>query len=317
MGSAGEQGESSRSSSELRSDGGEVSEAKRASSELRSDGGEHAEGTETHHGGPTPADWPRGFGEATWWPVVTAAGVAGLYIGAALAVVARGAEPIGVGPLPAVAVAGGTGAFLAGLYGWTYHAFVRGFFERPAAGEALDLRWGMVLFLATDVMTFSAGFVYYFFVRTGAWPPGELPHLLSSLVLVNTALLVLSSVTLHFAHHAIREGERRRFLVLLAVTVLLGVVFVAGQLLEYYELLVVEGTAFDSVFGSAFFALTGLHGLHVALGVLLLGIVLVRAVAGQFTPERHTAVATASMYWHFVDVVWIFLVVTLYVGAVA
>ena len=279
--------------------------------------GKSGDGTETHHGEPAPRDWPRGFGEATWWPVVTAVGIAGLYLGIALVVISRGAEPIGVGPLPAVVVAGGTGVFLAGLYGWTYHGFVDHFRTRPATGEDLDLRWGMVLFLVTDVMTFSAGFVYYFFVRTGSWPPGELPHLLSSLVLVNTALLVASSVTLHYAHHALREGHRRRFLALFAVTVLLGVVFVGGQLLEYYELLVVEGAAYNDVFGSAFFALTGLHGLHVALGVLLLVLVLVRALAGQFSAERHTAVATASMYWHFVDAVWIFLVVTLYVGAVA
>ena len=278
--------------------------------------GETSEGDEQHHGGPVPEDWPRGFDEATWWPVVTAVGVAGLYLGAALVMISRGAESLFVGPLPPVVIVGGVGLFLAGLYGWTYHGFVGHYWNQPAEGEGLDLRWGMVTFLVTDVMTFGAGFVYYFFVRTGSWPPGELPHLLSSLVLVNTVLLVLSSVTLHFAHEAIREGHRRRFLVLLGVTVLLGVVFVGGQLLEYYELLVVEGTAFNDVFGSAFFALTGLHGLHVALGVVFLAIVFVRAVAGQFTADRHVAVATGSMYWHFVDVVWIFLVVTLYVGAV-
>ena len=279
--------------------------------------GETSDGTETHHGEPAPADWPRGFGEASVWPVVTAVGVAALYIGAALAVVSRGAEPIPVGPLPAVAVAGGTAVFLAGLYGWTYHGFVGAYWDRTPSDEGLDLRWGMVLFLVTDVMTFSAGFVYYFFVRTGPWPPGDLPHLLSSLVLVNTAILVLSSVTLHWAHGAIREGKRRRFLAGLTVTVLLGAVFVGGQLLEYYELLVQEGVAFNDVFGSAFFALTGLHGLHVTLGVVLLAIVLVRALRGQFSKERHTGVETVSMYWHFVDAVWIFLVVTLYVGAVA
>jgi cytochrome c oxidase subunit 3 len=266
---------------------------------------------------PAPDDWPRGFGEASVWPIVTGAGVAGLYLGVALAAVARGDEPIAVGPLPPVVIAAGAALFLAGLYGWTYHGFVGHYWRWAPAGEGLDLRWGMVLFLVTDVMTFSAGFVYYFFVRTGPWPPGELPPLLSSLLLVNTLILIASSVTLHFAHGAIREDHRGRFLALLAVTVLFGVVFVGGQVLEYYELLVVEGVDVDGVFGSAFFALTGLHGLHVALGVVLLGMVLVRGLAGQFSAERHTAVATASMYWHFVDIVWVFLVVTLYVGAVA
>ncbi|WP_114577682.1 heme-copper oxidase subunit III [Saliphagus sp. LR7] len=274
------------------------------------------ESSESDHHAPAPADWPRGFGEASWWPLATAVGAAGLYAGAALALLARGEDAI-VGPaLPSVLLVGGVGIFLASLYGWTYHGFVARYWK-GAAGDGLDLRWGMVLFLATDVMTFAAGFVYFFFVRTGPWPPGELPHLLSSLVAINTAVLVASSVTLHVAHESIRGGHRRRFLAFLGATVVLGVVFVGGQLLEYYELLVVEGAALTDVFGSAFFALTGLHGLHVALGVILLAIVLVRAGRGQFSAERHTAVATTSMYWHFVDAVWLFLVVTLYVGSVA
>ncbi|SFC07694.1 cytochrome c oxidase subunit 3 [Halobiforma haloterrestris] len=271
------------------------------------------------HDPPAPDDWPRGFGEASWWPVVTAVGIAGLYFGVALVLLARGEDPLVGRRLPPVVLVGGTAVFLAGLYGWTYHGFVRSYRERaePAVGDAVDLHWGMVLFLATDVMTFSAGFVYYFFVRTGSWPPGELPPLLSSLVLVNTAVLIASSVTLHVAHEGIRDGHRRRFLALLGLTVLLGLVFVGGQLLEYYELLVVEGTGVTDVFGSAFFALTGLHGLHVGLGVALLSIVFVRALAGQFSAERHTAVSTVSMYWHFVDLVWVILVATLYVGSVA
>ncbi|SFS88393.1 cytochrome c oxidase subunit 3 [Halostagnicola kamekurae] len=283
--------------------------------------GDRGEGTDDEHGHVPPAedDWPRGFGEASWWPLVTAVGIAGLYFGAAFLLLSRGAEPL-VGPaLGGVVLVGGVAIFLGGLYGWTYHGFVRTYWTRPSRPEAggVDLRWGMVLFLATDVMTFSAGFVYYFFIRTGPWPPGELPSLVSSIVLANTAILVASSVTLHVAHEAIREGNRRRFLGLLAVTVLLGLVFVGGQAFEYYELLVVDGIGVTDVFGSSFFALTGLHGLHVALGVILLGIVLVRAVTGQFSADRHTAVSTVSMYWHFVDLVWIILVVTLYVGSVA
>lgn len=273
--------------------------------------------SESDHHPPAPIDWPRGFGEASWWPLATAVGIAALYAGVALALLARGSDPI-VGPaLPSVLLVGGVAVFLASLYGWTYHGFVARYWKRSPSGEGLGLRWGMVLFLATDVMTFAAGFVYFFFVRTGTWPPGELPPLLSSLVAFNTAVLLASSVTLHAAHGAIREDNRPRFLALLAVTVLLGVVFVGGQLFEYYELIVVEGVAVTDVFGSAFFALTGLHGLHVGLGVVLLTIVLSRALRGQFSADRHTGVATTSMYWHFVDAVWVFLVVTLYVGSVA
>jgi cytochrome c oxidase subunit 3 len=173
-----------------------------------------------------------------------------------------------------------------------------------------------VLFLVSDVATFSAGFVYYAFVRVGTWPPSELPPLLGSLVLANTLLLVASSFTLHYAHEALVAGRRRRFLGALGVTTLLGVVFLAGQAAEYAEFVAEEGfTLASGAYASAFYGLTGLHGLHVALGVLLLAIALWRALGGQFDAERDTAVRTASLYWHFVDVVWLVLVVALYVGA--
>jgi cytochrome c oxidase subunit 3 len=172
----------------------------------------------------------------------------------------------------------------------------------------------MVLFLATDVATFGAGFAYYFVVRVGAWQTG-VPEVFGSLVVVNTVILVASSVTLHFAHSALHDGNQRRFRRLLGVTVALGMVFVAGQVVEYYEFVVEEGfTLTSGIFGSAFFGLTGLHGLHVTLGVVLLGIVFGRARRGQYAAERDTSVTTVSWYWHFVDAVWLFLVVAVYAG---
>lgn len=276
---------------------------------------EHEEG---HHL-PAVEDWPRGFGEASWWPFVTALGAAGIYVGAALYILAQGEKPIVNQMVWPVVFVGSIGAFLVGLYGWLYHAFVVHFWTRGANEESASaLRWGMIMFLGSEVATFGAGFTYYFFIRSGLWPPqgAELPPLVSSLVLANTALLVASSFTLHWAHHEIREGNRRNFLVGLAVTLLLGVVFLGGQVLEYYEFILGEGfTLTSGIFGSAFFGLTGLHGLHVTLGAVLLGIVFVRALAGQYSAERHVSVTTASMYWHFVDLVWIFLVVVVYVGA--
>jgi cytochrome c oxidase subunit 3 len=273
---------------------------------------------EGHHL-PAVEDWPRGFGEASWWPFVTALGAAGLYVGAALFIMARGSQPM-VGPMagPAVFV-GSVGLFLAGLYGWLYHAFVSHFWSRDHSekGES-KLRWGMIAFLGSEIATFGAVFTYYFYIRSGPWNPEQLglPDLVGSLVLANTALLVASSFTLHWAHVAIRNENRRDFVLGLAVTLLLGVVFIAGQVYEYYEFIVGEGfTLTSGIFASAFFGLTGLHGLHVTLGAVLLGIVFVRALAGQYSAERHTSVSTASMYWHFVDVVWVFLVVVLYVGA--
>jgi cytochrome c oxidase subunit 3 len=135
--------------------------------------------------------------------------------------------------------------------------------------------------------------------------------------MVNTIILIISSVTLHYAHVALRNGDRRRFLSLLGVTLLLGIIFLGGQALEYYEFIVHENfTIAEGAYASAFYGLTGLHGLHVSLGAVLLLIVFARAMMGQYSAERHTSVSTVSMYWHFVDVVWVFLVVVLYIGAI-
>ena len=279
-----------------------------------------ADDTAEEHGGhhlPAVEDWPRGFGEASWWPFITAAGGAGLYIGAALYLLGNGDASV-VPPLagPAVFV-GSVGLFLTGLFGWLYHAFVATFWQRGTdEHSANSLRFAMLLFLGTEIATFGAGFIYFFFIRVGGWSSVELPHLLSSLVLVNTILLVVSSFTLHFAERALMKNNRKRFLGFLTVTLALGVIFIGGQVLEYYEFLVNEGFSLTSgIFASAFYGLTGLHGLHVSMGAVLIGIVLVRALAGQYSADRHTSVSTVSMYWHFVDIVWIFLVVVLYVGA--
>ncbi len=273
-----------------------------------------------HHHLPATEDWPRGFGEASWWPFIAALGGAGLYVGAGLFILGNGEEPL-VGPLagPAVFIAS-TFLFLAGLYGWMYHAFVTDFWSGEVAESSVrGLRMGMLLFLGSEIATFGAGFVYYFFVRAGGnWAGAHVPEgLLGALVLGNTAILVVSSITLHFAHLSLLRGNRSRFLQLLGVTLALGIIFIGGQVYEYYEFIVHEGfTLTEGVFASAFFGLTGLHGIHVTLGGVLLAIVFVRALYGQYSSERHISVSTVSMYWHFVDAVWIFLVVVIYVGSV-
>ena len=249
---------------------------------------------------------------ASRWPLVAALGAGGLYAGAGLVLVGLDLIPT---LLPLVLGVGGGLGLLVGLAGWTHEAFLA---DRWAGtGDRTGLyTGGMVLFLISDVATFSAGFVYYAFVRVGTWPPGHLPPLLGSLVIVNTLLLLASSVTLHYGHAALERGRRRRFLGLLAATFLLGVVFLAGQALEYYEFVAEEGFTLSSgAFASAFYGLTGLHGLHVSLGVVLLGLVLGRALRGDYSEERDASVRTVSLYWHFVDAVWVFLVAVLYVGA--
>lgn len=273
------------------------------------------------HGHHLPAveDWPRGFGEASWWPFVTALGGAGIYIAAALFIVAIGEDPL-ISTTPGVVVGiGSVGLFLVGIYGWLYHAFVAKYWSRGASSDhGSGLRWGMIAFLGSELGTFGALFGYYFYIRAGQWPPVGMPEfgLTSSLVLANTALLVASSFTLHWAELSLRNENRRSFILGMLLTLALGTVFIGGQVLEYYEFIVHEGFTFTSgLYASAFFGLTGLHGLHVTLGAVILAIVFVRALRGQFSADRHVAVTTASMYWHFVDVVWVFLVVVLYFGA--
>ena len=282
---------------------------------------DHDESHGDHHL-PAVEDWPQGFGEASWWPFVTALGGSGFYVGAALFVLGRN-DIVSPALGPGVFVAS-TVAFLAGLYGWLYHAFVVDFWEGEAEDHGFPLKLTMLLFLGTEVATFGAGFVYYFFIRgSDVWSREALPELvvsgdvLSSLVIVNSLILIASSFTMHFAHRALLENDRKRFVRLLGGTLLLGVVFLAGQVYEYYEFIVHEGfTLTEGAYGSAFYGLTGLHGLHVGLGAVLLSIVFVRALYGQYSAEKHTSVSTVSMYWHFVDVVWLFLVVVLYGGAV-
>lgn len=284
---------------------------------MGSEGSEDAGPAGTGRGrAPAEADWPRGYGESTWWPLVVVAGVVGVYAGVGLVVLAHRPMPL-LGPLPGpVVFLAGVGVFLAGLAGWNYHAFVYRYWQRARPAIADRFRWGMALFLCSEVVTFGSGVAYYVYLRSGTWPPGPLPDVLSSLVAVNTAILVTSSVTLHLAEGALREDRRRRFAGLLAGTVLLGVVFLIGQAREYYEFVVREGfTITRGVYGSAFFGLTGLHGLHVAMGVVLLSIILARTLRGQYAADRHASVTTVSMYWHFVDAVWLVLVAVLYVGA--
>ncbi|MEF8829116.1 MAG: heme-copper oxidase subunit III [Haloarcula sp.] len=279
---------------------------------------EHADDGHGEHHLPATEDWPHGFGEASWWPFVTAIGGSGIYVGAALLVLSMGENALVSQTVGAGAMAGSVGIFLVGLYGWLYHAFVSDFWERGTDYHSdKTLKFAMLLFLGTEVATFGAGFVYYFIVRGGeVWTQAVVPEVFGSLVIINTLILIASSVTLHFSHLALRNGNRSRFLKLLGATLLLGIVFIGGQVYEYYEFIVHEGfTVGGGIYGSAFYGLTGLHGLHVTMGAVLLGIVFVRAYYGQYSAERHTSVSTASMYWHFVDVVWIFLVVVLYMGA--
>jgi cytochrome c oxidase subunit III len=200
----------------------------------------------------------------------------------------------------------------------------------PVAGLAHDERGGisnpvlgMILFITSEVMFFAGLFAAYFNVRAnaGAWPPAppavteelaeHFHHLKAEpwLALGLTVILVLSSFTCQFAIWAIRENNRTGFIRNIAVTLILGIVFLIGQGYDYTTL--GFGLA-DGVFGTTFFTLTGFHGAHVFAGVIMLGVLLYRGMAGQFSARHHDAVEATSIYWHFVDVVWIALFSTLY-----
>ena len=180
---------------------------------------------------------------------------------------------------------------------------------------------GMILFIASEVMFFAGLFAAYFNVRLTSphWPPlvneqeyeafnlHTSEHLLVAGTL--TAILVLSSVTMQMAVWGIRRGDRTAFLRNTTITLVLGVSFLAGQLFDYAHL----GFGItDTAFGSTFYTLTGFHGAHVLGGAVMLGVVLYRGLAGQFSARHHDAVEATSLYWHFVDVVWIVLFSTLY-----
>ena len=134
------------------------------------------------------------------------------------------------------------------------------------------------------------------------------------LPLINTVILLISSVTLHFAHVAMENNKRGPLKVFLGATILLGVVFLGLQVEEYIHAYQDLGLTLDSgVYGNTFFLLTGFHGMHVTLGTIILLVVFFRILKGHFSPKKHFAFQAAAWYWHFVDVVWLCLFVFVYV----
>ncbi len=188
------------------------------------------------------------------------------------------------------------------------------------------LRFGMALFIASEVMFFFAFFWAFFnaslFPRaliedtwdiltlSGTWPPEGIQTFDPfGLPFLNTLVLLLSGTTVTWAHHALLQGNNRDVVRGLALTVALGVFFSGLQALEYSH------AAFglsDTVYGATFYLATGFHGLHVIMGTIFLAVNLVRAMRGTLTKEGHLGFEFAAWYWHFVDVVWLFLFVFVY-----
>lgn len=205
-------------------------------------------------------------------------------------------------------------------------------------------RQGMTWFIFSEVMFFGAFFGALFYARILSVPwlggegKGEMTHEVLwphfealwplihmpdgktttamgpwGLPFLNTVILLTSSVTLTVAHHALLVGERARQVRFLAITALLGVIFLGCQAFEYHHAYVEMGLTLQSgIYGSTFFMLTGFHGLHVTIGTIMLIVMTLRSMKGHLTPDNHFAFEAAAWYWHFVDVVWLFLFVTVY-----
>ena len=206
---------------------------------------------------------------------------------------------------------------------------------------ALHLRYGMIMFIASEIMFFVAWFWAYFDASLfpaaveslpngaqvgmvarneltgGVWPPkpsadGTFRSTFDpwGLPLVNTLILLLSGTTVTWAHHALLENNRKALNTGLFITVILGMIFTALQAYEYGH------AAFGfkgHIYGATFFMATGFHGAHVVIGTIFLAVCLFRSLKGHFTPKQHFGFEAAAWYWHFVDVVWLFLFACIYV----
>ena len=170
---------------------------------------------------------------------------------------------------------------------------------------------GMQLFIISEVMVFGAFFTAYFYIRVVAgdeWPAPDM-DLPVSIAGVNTAILLSSSVTLHWAQTSIKHGNRFGLRAGITATLLLGATFLSIQINEYAH---VGFAPHDNAQASIFYGLTGLHGAHVFIGLCLLSIVTIRSFRGHFSPEEHRGVEVPGIYWHFVDVMWIVVYTTVY-----
>jgi cytochrome c oxidase subunit III len=186
----------------------------------------------------------------------------------------------------------------------------------------IGLRYGMTLFITSEVMFFVAFFWAFFHYAlfpehvsnvTGPamWPPAGIETFDPfHLPFLNTMILLLSGCTVTWAHHSLIENDRKSLVLALGLTVLLGMSFTGFQILEYSD--APFKFAGGGVYPAVFFLATGFHGFHVIVGTIFLAVCWFRSRAGQFTPERHFGFEAAAWYWHFVDVVWLFLFVCVY-----
>ncbi len=279
--------------------------------------------------------------EQSPWPIVGAVALFFIAVGAALTVMNLESE----GGSGVYLLYAGIAVLLYMIFSWFKNVISESDQGLYSAQMDRSFRQGMSWFIFSEVMFFMAFFGALFYARLlsvpwlggagnnamtnevlwptfeAVWPllttpAGETTQAMGwqGLPLINTLILLASSVTLHFAHVAIENNKRKPLKVMLGATILLGVCFLALQVEEYiYAYNDLNLTLDAGIYGNTFFLLTGFHGMHVTLGAIILFVVFVRILKGHFTKDKHFAFQAAAWYWHFVDVVWLCLFVFVYV----
>jgi len=279
------------------------------------------------------------------WPIVAAVVMFLTVFGAAHWL---SAEPGDAGFGKTVITIGAVGV-LGMFFGWFRSVIHESMAGRYSDQVDTSFRMGMMWFIFSEIMFFGAFFGALFYIRmfsvpwlggtghgalthqflydnySGAWGadggngPMHVGGAFSTvapwgLPLLNTLILLTSSVTITVAHHALRAGHRGKILVFLGLTVLLGATFLYCQSHEYMEAYKeLNLTLHSGVYGSTFFMLTGFHGLHVTLGTIMLAVIWLRVAKGHFSKEHHFGFEAVAWYWHFVDVVWLCLFLFVYI----
>jgi len=266
------------------------------------------------------------------WPLVGSIAAAVLAFGAVTFMKGLFGLPKGTWWLAAIGFAG----VIYTMIGWWIDVVKEANHGDHTPVVSIGLRYGMIMFIASEVMFFVAWFWIFFEmalfhnVRTASaidevraawqtWPPKGVETVSPwHLPLVNTLTLLLSGTTVTWAHHALLEGDRKGAKIGLLLTIILGVLFTSIQAYEYHHILTEQlfyspDAANSGLYGSAFFMATGFHGFHVIIGTIFLTVCLLRLIGGGFTPLKHFGFEAAAWYWHFVDVVWLFLFAFIYV----
>ena len=276
------------------------------------------------------------------WPIVGAIGLGLIAWGAGHTVIDMSKEQDGYGSTVLIA---GLIVMAVMLFGWfrdQINESMKGLYSDQLG---VSYKQGMSWFIFSEVMFFAAFFGALFYARVIAvqWLGGDSNNAMTNEVLwpefvahwplvntpggtetqamgwyglpaINTIILLVSSVTCHFAHTGLEQGKRKQLTAMLGVTIILGMIFLYLQGAEYIHAYEELGLTLDSgIYGNTFYMLTGFHGLHVTLGTVMLIIMFLRVLKGHFTPDNHFAFQATSWYWHFVDVVWLCLFVVVYV----